>query len=164
MSIFSLANLFVNFAILRNSKINWKICLRGIFYISPCYKFLKRYTYLKLDHFIAHILAYHFLTFCETWWFSRWTPHRGENWKRYVILCFCNSKAVKTVYLLAYSVYLWNYHFLWVRDGYSKADIDTAIFVKQLLLKVWHNGKVYHSFKCCFSSAFKLLLNGPATS
>ena len=63
LSIFSFANLFVNFAILRNSKINWKICLWGIFHISPYYKFLKWYNYLKLDHFIAHISAYHLLTF-----------------------------------------------------------------------------------------------------
>ena len=63
LSIFSFANLFVNFSILRNSKINWEICLWGIFHISPYYKFLKWDTYLKLDHFIAYIFAYHFLTF-----------------------------------------------------------------------------------------------------
>ena len=63
LSIFSFANLFVNFAIMRNSKMNWKICPMVIFHISPYYKFLKRYTYLKLDHFITHIFPYHFLTF-----------------------------------------------------------------------------------------------------
>ena len=79
------------------------------------------------------------------------------------------SYFVETIYLLVYSVYLRNYNFLWVRDGYSKSVTgnflkDTAIFVKQLLLKVWHNGKVYHSLKCCFSSAFKLLFKVAATS
>ena len=63
LSIFSFENLFVNFAILRNSKINWKIWLSPIFNISPYYKFLKWDTYLKLDHFIAHIFAHQFLTF-----------------------------------------------------------------------------------------------------
>ena len=74
-----------------------------------------------------------------------------------------------TVYLLLYTVYLLTLNFLWVRDGYSKSVTrnflkDMAIFVKQLLLKVWHNGKVYHSLKCCFCSAFKLLFRGVATS
>ena len=74
-----------------------------------------------------------------------------------------------TVYLLLYTVYLLTFNFLWVRDGYSKSVTrnflkDMAIFVKQLLLKVWHNGKVYHSLKCCFSSAFKLLFKVAATS
>ena len=74
-----------------------------------------------------------------------------------------------TVYLLLYTVYLLTFNFLWVRDGYSKSVTRNflkgmAIFVKQLLLKVWHNGKVYHSLKCCLSSAFKLLFKGVATS
>ena len=63
LSIFYFTNLFVNFAVLRNSKINWKICLWRIFHITPYYKFLKWYTYLKLDHSIGHIFSYHFLTF-----------------------------------------------------------------------------------------------------
>ena len=63
LSIFPFAKLFVNFSILRNSKIYWKICLWGIFHFSPYYKFLKWGNYLKLDHFIDHIFAYHFLTF-----------------------------------------------------------------------------------------------------
>ena len=79
------------------------------------------------------------------------------------------SYFVETIYLLVYSVYLRNYNFLWVRDGYSKSVTgnflkDTAILVKQLLRKVWYNGKVYHSLKCCFSSAFKLLFKVAATS
>ena len=41
LSIFFFENLFFNFSILRNSKINWKNCLWGIFHISPYYKFLK---------------------------------------------------------------------------------------------------------------------------
>ena len=87
---------------------------------------------------------------------SRWELE----WKNYIILCLCTSRAVGTVHLLVYSVYLWNYNFLWVRDEYSK--FVTGIFlkdmaiVKQFLLKVWHNGQVYHSLKCCFSSAFRL--------
>ena len=81
----------------------------------------------------------------------------------------CTSRALETVYLLIYSVHLWNYNFLWVRDGYSESVTrnflkDTAIFVKQLLLKVRYNGKVYHSLKRCISSAFKLLFKGAATS
>ena len=63
LSIFSFANLFVSFAIIKNSKMNLKICLWWIFHIRPYYKFLKWYTYLKIDHFIAHIFPYHFLTF-----------------------------------------------------------------------------------------------------
>ena len=39
-----------------------------------------------------------------------------------------------------------------------------ATLVKQLLIKVWHNGKVYHSLECCFSSAFKLLFKVAATT
>ena len=62
-SIFSFANLFVNFAIIRNSQMNWKICLFGIFHTNPYYKFLKWYTYSELYHFIAHIFPYNFLIF-----------------------------------------------------------------------------------------------------
>ena len=50
------------FYYLKKVKSIGKICLWGIFHISPYYKFLKWCTYLKLDHFIAHISAYH-LTF-----------------------------------------------------------------------------------------------------
>ena len=54
--------------------------------------------------------------------------------------------------------------FGWGMDITGNFLKDTAIFVKQLLLKVWHNGKVYHSLKCCFSSVFKLLFKGVAIS
>ena len=63
LSIFTFANLSVNFAIITNSKMIRKTCLWGIFHISPYYKYLKWYSYLKSDHFIAHIFPYHLLTF-----------------------------------------------------------------------------------------------------
>ena len=142
-------HIWVSFANLRNSKINWKICLWGIFQMIHLFK----------------IRSFHSSHLC----LPLSIPPRGGNWKHYVILCLCTSRAVETVYLLVYSVYLWNYNFFRVRYGYSKSVTgkflkDTAIFVKQLLLKVWHNGKVYHSLKCCFSSAFRLLFKGKSNN
>ena len=145
---------------------NWKICLWWIFHISPYYKFLKWYN-LKLDHFIDHIFPYHFLTF-----FRKFGKLDGSHGRHLLAVKTGNVMSYfvfVTVYLLLYTVYLLTFNFLWVRDGYSKSVTrnflkDMAIFVKQLLLKVWHNGKVYHSLKCCFSSAFKLLFKVAATS
>ena len=145
---------------------NWKICLWWIFHISPYYKFLKWYN-LKLDHFIDHIFPYHFLTF-----FRKFGKLDGSHGRHLLAVKTGNVMSYfvfVTVYLLLYTVYLLTLNFLWVRDGYSKSVTrnflkDMAIFVKQLLLKVWHNGKVYHSLKCCFSSAFKLLFKVAATS
>ena len=84
---------------------------------------------------------------------------------RNVMSCF----VFVTVYLLLLTIYLWNFNFLRVRDGHSKSVTrnflkDTPIFVKQLQIKVWHNGQVCHSLKCCFSSALKFLFKGAATS
>ena len=117
----------------------------------------------KIDHFIAHISAYHPLTFFRNLKnLMVLTVDISSRWELetlcHTLLCFCTSRAVETVYLLVYSIYL----YLWVWDGYSKSIMgnflkDTAILVKQLLLKVWHNAKVYHSLICCFSSALRLL-------
>ena len=142
---------------------NWKICLWWIFHTSPYYNFFKWYTYLKL----AHIFPYHFLTF-----FRKIGKLDGSHGRHLLVVRTGNVMSYfvfVTVYLLLYTIYIWNFNPLWGRDGYSKSVIrnflkDRAIFVKQLLLKVWHNGKVYHSLKCCFSSAFKLLFKGAATS
>ena len=122
---------------------------------------------MKLDHFIAHIFPYHFLTF-----FRKFGKLDGSHGRHLLAVKTGNVMSYfvfVTVYLLLYTVYLLTFNFLWVRDGYSKSVTrnflkDMAIFVKQLLLKVWHNGKVYHSLKCCFSSAFKLLFKVAATS
>ena len=129
------------------------------------------YTYLKLDHFIAHVFPYHFLIF---WKFGKLdgshSRHllavRTGNFMSYFVLA-----GVETVYFLVikFWCYLWNYNFLWVRDESSKSVTrrflkDMAILVKQLLVKVWHNGKVYHTSKFCFSSAFKLLFKVAGTS
>ena len=122
---------------------------------------------MKLDHFIAHIFPYHFLTF-----FRKFGKLDGSHGRHLLAVKTGNVMSYfvfVTVYLLLYTVYLLTLNFLWVRDGYSKSVTrnflkDMAIFVKQLLLKVWHNGKVYHSLKCCFSSALKLLFKGAATS
>ena len=122
---------------------------------------------MKLDHFIAHIFPYHFLTF-----FRKFGKLDGSHGRHLLAVKTGNVMSYfvfVTVYLLLYTVYLLTLNFLWVRDGYSKSVTrnflkDMAIFVKQLLLKVWHNGKVYHSLKCCFSSAFKLLFKVAATS
>ena len=122
---------------------------------------------MKLDHFIDHIFPYHFLTF-----FRKFGKLDGSHGRHLLAVKTGNVMSYfvfVTVYLLLYTVYLLTLNFLWVRDGYSKSVTrnflkDMAIFVKQLLLKVWHNGKVYHSLKCCFSSAFKLLFKVAATS
>ena len=122
---------------------------------------------MKLDHFIDHIFPYHFLTF-----FRKFGKLDGSHGRHLLAVKTGNVMSYfvfVTVYLLLYTVYLLTFNFLWVRDGYSKSVTrnflkDMAIFVKQLLLKVWHNGKVYHSLKCCFSSAFKLLFKVAATS
>ena len=111
LSIVSFANLFVNFAILRNSKINWKICLWESF---------KWYTYLKLDNFLAHFFAYHFLTF-----FRKFGKLDGSHGRHLLAVKTGNVMSYfvfVTVYLLLYTVYLWNFNFLWVRDGYSKSN------------------------------------------
>ena len=122
---------------------------------------------MKLDHFIDHIFPYHFLTF-----FRKFGKLDGSHGRHLLAVKTGNVMSYfvfVTVYLLLYTVYLLTLNFLWVRDGYSKSVTrnflkDMAIFVKQLLLKVWHNGKVYHSLKCCFSSVFKFLFKGAATS
>ena len=54
------ANLFVNIAIIRNSKINWKIYLREIFHISPYYKFLNSYLFEIRSFHSSHLC----LPFC----------------------------------------------------------------------------------------------------
>ena len=61
--------------------LNWKICLSGIFHFSPYYKFLKWCTYLKLDHFITHIFAYHFLTF-----FWKFGKHDGSHGRHLLVV------------------------------------------------------------------------------
>ena len=133
------------FGIIRNSKMNWKICLWWIFHINPYYKFLKWYTYLKFDHFIAHIFLYHFLTFLR-----KFRKLDGSHGRHLLVVRTGNIMSYfvfVTVFLLFYTVYVWNCNFLWVRDGYSMSVMgnflkDTVIFIKQLQLKVCHNGKV----------------------
>ena len=126
------------FPIIRSSKMNWNIHLWWIFHISPYYKFFKMIHSYEIRSFHSSYLSlpfsYFFSEIWKTWWFSRYTPPRGDNWERYFILCLCNSIS------FVITVYLRNFNFLWVRNGYSKSVPrnfckDTAIFVKQLYLK-----------------------------
>ena len=95
---------------------NWKICLWGIFHITPYYEFLKLYTYLKLDHFVAHIFPYHFRT--VFWKFGKLDGSHGGhlltvrtgNVMSYFV--FVLARTVEIVYLLVYTACLRNYNFL----------------------------------------------------
>ena len=117
---------------------------------------------MNLEHFTAHIFPYHFLSFLSQK-FGKCDGSQG--WHLLVVrtgnvIILCTSRAVETVFLLVHVTYFWNYNFF----GWGMDLKDMAILVKQLLLKVWHNGKVYHSLECCFSSAFKLLFKVAATT